>query len=235
MRCDVRVQTLTEGLADGTLDAEQPLPEQTIAERLVRAAIRAYRLHPFNDVDAAVVADVAGLPLDAVSRAFPTWDALLLVTYDHWTAMRVSTRRRTPTCTIEHVRQMLAEDVADPGRVRVLAGVINMAGAGTSFAELFRKRYQDYVVGLTVGLQRDLDAGIETIVVPAGRAATQLLAVYEGLQIQMLVRPHLDALAEFDHAVRALRSGWGRRHVPAWDLGSVPTSTILPSVIGSRR
>lgn len=228
MGWDDWVQTLTEGLADGTLDAERPLPEQTIAERLVRAAIRAYRLHPFNDVDAAVVADVAGLPLDAVSRAFPTWDALLLVTYDRWTSMRGSTRRQSPMCTIEHVRQTLAEDVADPGRVRVLAGVINMAGAGTSFAELFRKRYQDYVVMLTVGLQRDLDTGIEAIVVPAERAATQLLAVYEGLQIQMLVRPHLDTLTEFDHAVWALREGWRRRHVPAWDLGSVPTSPILP-------
>lgn len=220
MRWDVRVETLTD---DTIVD------EQTIAERLIRAAIRAYRLHPFTEVDAAVVADIAGVPLDAVARAFPTWDALLLVTYDAWTDLRGSTRRQKPATTIDYVRMTLAEDVADPGLVRVLAGVINIAGADTTFAELFRKRYAEYVGALTAGFQRDFDAGTEDAVVSAEHAATQLLALYQGLQIQLLVRPGLDALAEYDHAVRALRAGWRHRRVPAWDLDGVPTSPVLPA------
>lgn len=219
MRWDVRVETLT----DDTI-----VEEQTIAERLIRAAIRAYRLHPFTHVDASVVAEVARVPLDTVTRAFPTWDALLLVTYDYWTDLRGSTRRKQPACTIDHVRMTLAEDVADPGLVRVLAGVINIAGADTRFAELFRKRYEEYVGGLAAGLQRDFDAGTERSVVPASRAATQLLALYEGLQLQMLVRPHVDVLTEYDEAVHGLREGWRRRPVQAWDLDAVPTSPILP-------
>ncbi|ROP60947.1 MULTISPECIES: hypothetical protein [unclassified Curtobacterium] len=214
-----------------TLTDDTIVDEQTTAERLIRAAIRAYRLHPFNQVDAAVIADVAGLPLDAVARAFPTWDALLLVTYDHWTTLRGSTRLRKPTCTIDHVRMTLAEDVADPGLVRVLAGVINIAGADTTFAGLFRKRYEEYVATLTAGLQRDFDRGAEDFVVPADRAATQLLALYEGLQIQLLVRPHLDVLAEYDHAVHALREGWRRREVPAWDLDLIPASSAPRSPV----
>ena len=161
MRCNVLVETLT----DGTI-----VEEQTIAERLTRAAIRAYRMYPFTDVDAAVVAEVAGVPVDVVTRAFPSWDALLLVTYDYWTQLRGSTRRRKPSCAVDHVRMTLAEDIADPGLVRVLAGVINIAGADTSFAELFRKRYEDYVTQLAVALRRDFDAGVEASVVPAERA-----------------------------------------------------------------
>ncbi|WP_144763135.1 hypothetical protein [Curtobacterium sp. 9128] len=213
-----------ESLTDDTI-----VDEQTTAERLVRAAIRAYRLHPFTEVDATVVADIAGLPVEAVSRAFPTWDALLLVTYDMWTNLRGTNRRRRAATTIDHVRTTLAEDVADPGLVRVLAGVINIAGAGTTFAELFRKRYGEYLAALAAGFQRDFDAGAEDALVPAERAATQLLALYEGLQIQMLVRPDLDVLAEYDHAVRVLRDGWRHRPVPEWDLDVVPTSPVLPA------
>ncbi len=55
------------------------------------------------------------MPLDAVARVFPTWDALLLVTYDRWTQLRGTRRNVQPSCTIEHVRMTLAEDVADPG------------------------------------------------------------------------------------------------------------------------
>lgn len=220
MRCNVLVDTLT----DGTI-----VEEQTVAERLTRAAIRAYRMYPFTDVDAAVVAEVAGVPVDVVTRAFPSWDALLLVTYDYWTQLRGSTRRRKPSCAVDHVRMTLAEDIADPGLVRVLAGVINIAGADTSFAELFRKRYEDYVTQLAVALRRDFDAGVEASVVPAERAATQLLALYEGFQIQLLVRPGLDVLTEWDEAVRGLRAGWRTpRPIPAWDIDSVPTSPILP-------
>ena len=187
MRCDVRVETLT----DGTI-----VEEQTIAERLVRAAIRAYRMYPFTDVDAAVVADVAGLPLDAVSRA-SHGDALLLVTYDHWTGC--ASRPGVAPPLRDRPRP------ADPRRGRRRPGPRPGPGrrdqhrrCRNQLRRAFRKRYEDYVVELAVGLRRDFDAGMESSVVPAGRAATQLLALYEGLQIQLLVRPDLDALAEFD-------------------------------------
>ncbi|MFS2032369.1 hypothetical protein ACEN85_19995, partial [Curtobacterium sp. CT11-45] len=80
---------------------------------------------------AAGVAEVAGISVTTVERLFPTWDALLLVTYDRWTQRRGTRRRNPPTCTIEHVRMTLAEDVTDPGLVRVLAGAITIAAADT--------------------------------------------------------------------------------------------------------
>ncbi|PZE27440.1 MULTISPECIES: TetR family transcriptional regulator C-terminal domain-containing protein [unclassified Curtobacterium] len=204
------------------LHGERVEDDESLAERTVRAAIRAYRLHPFDTVDAAVVAEVAGIPLETVERLFPTWHALLLVTYDRWAQLRGTRRKNPPTCTIEHVRLTLAEDVADPGLVRVLAGLITVASSESGFAELFRKRFEEYAEQLTVGLQRDFDKGSEEAGIPAYQAATQLLAVYEGLQIQMLVRPHIDVLVEFDRAANTLRQGWKRHAVPSWDLDEAP-------------
>ncbi|MCA5922064.1 TetR/AcrR family transcriptional regulator [Curtobacterium oceanosedimentum] len=204
------------------LQGERVADDESLAERTVRAAIRAYRLHPFDAVDASVVAEVAGVSLETVERLFPTWDALLLVTYDRWAQLRGSRRVTEPSCTIDHVRLTLAEDVADPGLVRVLAGVVTIASSESRFSDLFRKRFEEYVEELTVGLQRDFDRGVEESSIPAYQAATQLLAVYEGMQIQMLVRPYIDVLVEFDRAVGTLRQGWKRHDVPSWDLDEVP-------------
>lgn len=188
------------------------------AERIVRGAIRAFRLHPFHEVDAGTVTETCGVDRTVVDRLFPTWDGLLLVAYDRWLQLRGSRRSSVPRCTIDHVRMTLAEDVADPGLVRLLAGVLPLAASERDFAGFFRKRFEEYVEELTVGLQRDVATGVETIGIPAHQAATQLLAVHEGLQVQMLVRPYLDVLVEYDRAVHTLRHGWRQPEPVAWDL-----------------
>ncbi|QSB22991.1 hypothetical protein [Curtobacterium sp. 24E2] len=96
--------------------------------------------------------------------------------------------------------------------------MITVASSESGFAELFRKRFDEYVEQLSNGLQRDFDNGTEESAIPAYQAATQLLAVYEGLQIQMLVRPHIDVMVEFDRSVRTLRQGWKQHELPSWDL-----------------
>ncbi|MGW8432352.1 TetR family transcriptional regulator C-terminal domain-containing protein [Curtobacterium citreum] len=194
--------------------------EEALAERIVRGAIRAYRLYAFEMVDAVVVADTCGVRPEDVDRLFPSWDGLLLVTYDRWIQLR-GTGRSTPATTVDHVRTTLAEDVADPGLVRLMADVLTIAAADGDFAELFRKRFEEFVEELTRGLEADVRAGTERLGIPAHQAATQLLAVYEGLQIQMLVRPYLDVLVEYDRSVRTLRLGWREQETAAWDLDEV--------------
>lgn len=194
--------------------------EEALAERIVRGAIRAYRLYAYEMVDAVVVADTCGVRPEDVDRLFPSWDGLLLVTYDRWIQLR-GTGRSIPATTVDHVRTTLAEDVADPGLVRLMAGVLTIAAADGDFAELFRKRFEEFVEELTRGLETDVRAGTERLGIPAHQAATQLLAVYEGLQIQMLVRPYLDVLVEYDRSVRTLRLGWREQETAAWDLDEV--------------
>ena len=151
---------------DGTVD-----DEAFLAERIVRGAIRAYRLHPFHHVDASVVAETSGLTTEVVERVFPAWDSLLLVTYDRWTQLRGTRRSTVPACTVDHVRLTLAEDVADPGLVQLLTGVVPIAASERDFAEFFRKRFEEYVEQLTAGLERDVTTGAEHIGIPAHQAA----------------------------------------------------------------
>ena len=135
--------------------------DATLAERIVRGAIRAYRLHPFHDVDAATIAETCGVDHAVVDRLFPTWDGLLLVVYDRWLQLRGSRRSTAPRCPIDHVRTTMADDVADPGLVRLLAGVVTLAASECDFAGFFRGRFEEYVEELTVGLERDVDAGVD--------------------------------------------------------------------------
>lgn len=203
------------------LHADRTEDDQSLVERIVRGAIRAYRLHPFADVDDRAVAEVSGVPIDDVRRLFPTWEALLLVAYERWAELRVSRRKTPPSCTIDRLRRTLAEDVADPGFIRVSIGVVNFAGSDSPFADVFQRHFEEYAEQLAAGLQNDFDRSVEQSMVPAHQAATQLLAVYQGLQIQMLVRPHIDVLVEYDRAVRTLRQGWRKREVPSWDRDEV--------------
>lgn len=51
------------------------------------------------------------------------------------------------------------------------------------------------------------------------RGAEQLIALYEGLQMQSMVRPGMDLLEAYDPAITRLRAGWSQAYVaPVWDL-----------------
>ncbi|MGN7191257.1 MULTISPECIES: TetR/AcrR family transcriptional regulator [unclassified Curtobacterium] len=199
-----------------------PVDDGVLADRVVRSAIRAYRLYPFDQVDTAAVADTCGVTVEDVRRVFPSWDALLLVTYDRWVQLRGTGRSQPAACTVDHVRRSLAEDVADPGLVRLLAGVVNLASSECDFGELFRARFDEYVGEVAHGLEFDVVRGIEQLGIPAHQAATQLIAVYQGLQVQMLVRPYLDVLVEFDRMIRTVRAGWREQEPAPWDLDAAP-------------
>ena len=51
------------------------------------------------------------------------------------------------------------------------------------------------------------------------RAAEQLIALYEGLQIQAMVRPGMRLLEGFDRAVTRLRAGWAQEFsATLWEI-----------------
>jgi AcrR family transcriptional regulator len=194
--------------------------ERVVTERIVRGAIDAHRQLAFHDVDSAAIAERSGVTPEQVDASFPNRDALLMVTYDRWVELRGTSRapHRQPRNTVEYVRMTLAEDLADPGLVRILAGAINIAAADTAFAALFRQRYEEYSAAMVAGLTRDFQTGAIASVVPPEQAATQLLAVYQGLQMQLLVRPHIDVLQQYDFAAQTLVEGWHHRQPRSWDL-----------------
>lgn len=70
-------------------------------------------------------------------------------------------------------------------------------------------------------LSEDIRRGREPETMEPGRGAEQLIALYEGLQLQSMVRPGMNLLDAYDRAVTRLRDGWSKAYTPpVWDLTS---------------
>ena len=71
-------------------------------------------------------------------------------------------------------------------------------------------------------LEKDIHAGREPDTMQPIRGAEQLIALYEGLQLQSMVRPGMDLLDAYDRAVTRMRDGWARTYTPPiWNLDTV--------------
>jgi hypothetical protein len=66
-------------------------------------------------------------------------------------------------------------------------------------------------------LTRDVALGRESLLEPS-RAAEQLIAMYEGLQLQSMMRPGMDLIDAFDHGVAQLRIGWANPVHQVWEI-----------------
>lgn len=189
---------------------------------IVDAMIRVLRANALHEVSYEHVATEASQPLDVVTEVFPTWDGLLLATIDQWNDQR--TTALLPIAersgTIVFLRAIVRANVADPSLMRFLTSTLNIAATPHHpLAPMLHLRWRRFHGFVLAALQRDVELGREPRTMEPARGAEQLLATYEGLQLQSMVRPEMDLLESFDRAVTRLREGWSREYVPpVWDL-----------------
>lgn len=189
---------------------------------IVQAAIRSYRTRAFHEVTLEVVAAASGLGIDAVLERFATQDDLVVAAVQVWngdrTAVAVPVAERHGA--VPFLRVLVQADVEDPSLIRLLTAVINIAATpGHPMAHVLQRQWCQFFVLVERSLARDMALGREPDSIEPSRAAEQLVAVYEGLQLQMLTRPRMDPLDAFDHAVARLRTGWSAEPAyPVWDL-----------------
>ncbi len=204
----------------------QPLDTSALLRvEIVDAMIRVLRANALHEVSYEHVATEAGRPLDVVTEVFPTWDGLLLATIDQWNDQR--TTELLPIAersgTIVFLRAIVRANVADPSLMRFLTSMLNIAATPHHpLAPMLHLRWRRFHAFVLAALQRDVELGREPHTMEPARGAEQLLATYEGLQLQSMVRPEMDLLESFDRAVTRLREGWSREYVPpVWDLEAV--------------
>ncbi|WIE76402.1 hypothetical protein [Curtobacterium sp. MCSS17_007] len=192
---------------------------------VVDAMIRVLRANALHEVSYEHVATESGRPVEVVTDLFPTWDGLLLATIDQW-----NDQRTTPLLpiaersgTIVFLRAIVSANVADPALMRFLTSTLNIAATPHHpLAPMLHSRWRKFHGFVLAALQRDIEVGREPHTMEPARGAEQLLATYEGLQLQSMVRPEMDLLESFDRAVTRLREGWSREYVPpVWDLETV--------------
>lgn len=190
------------------------MPETDVDLRacIVAGAIEAYRTADFHEVGHDQVSRRSGVPDDEIRRVFPLWELLVVAVIDRWN--NGSRRALWPIAERDgataYLRARLEAGRADPALVRVRIALLSAASNPEhAAAGWFRGQYQHAFEDLTVALVRDVVAGREPRGTSPRHASEQLLALYEGLQLQAMLRDDIDLLGGFDRAVARLRIGWG--------------------------
>jgi AcrR family transcriptional regulator len=191
---------------------------------LIAAAIATFRELPFHRVTMATVAARAAVSIDEVLAHFPTWDGLLLATLDRWNLSRMIpiTPLLETHGTVWFLRGIVTATAADPAMSRFLLAMLNIAAVPDEpIAPMLLGRWADFHRLIQDNLAKDVELGREPSTMVPASGAEQLIAIYEGLQLQFLARPGLDLVASFDRAVTRLREGWRQSYIPpVWDIGS---------------
>jgi AcrR family transcriptional regulator len=213
-----------------TSDVRAPLltpandPSEEARGRLIEATIAELRRKPFHEVSLESVAASADLRRGQVTQHFPTWQSLIEAVVASW-----NHNRMTPLLSIgarsgavRLLRAITISNASDPALMRVLVAAVNIAASPDQpLARRLRDQFNGFYELVEATLAHDIEVGREPATMDPARGAEQLIALYEGLQIQSLVRPDMDLVAAFDRAITRLRRGWADVYLPpAWDASA---------------
>jgi hypothetical protein len=204
---------------------ELPAEEARARTEIVAAMIQVLRVRPLHETTPELVAAAASRTVDELQDTFPSWDGLLLATIDQWNAQRTAPLMAIAGAkgTVLFLRAIVTANVRDPALMRFLTSTLNIAATPQHpLAPMLHSRWRNFHAFVQQSLQQDIRVGREPNTMEPARGAEQLLATYEGLQLQSMVRPEMNMLDSYDRAITRLRDGWSREYVaPAWDLDLV--------------
>lgn len=189
---------------------------------IVQAAIGSFRARAFHEVTLEVVADESGIDLATVVERFPTREDLVVATVQVWNAerMAVFVPLAEREGAVAFLRCLVQANVVDPSLVRLLTAVVNIAATPNHpMAHALQRQWVQFHALVERALTRDVALGRESGALDPARGAEQLIAMYEGLQLQAMMRPGMDLLDAWEHAVARLRDGWvPAMHSTIWEI-----------------
>ncbi len=188
---------------------------------IVQAAIGAFKVRAFHDVTLPVVAAEAGLDLAVVEERFPSLDDLVVATVQVWNAerMAVAVPLAERHGAVIFLRVLVQSNVEDPSLNRLLTAVVNIAATPDhAMAFALQRQWIQFHALVERALTRDVTVGREPDALDPHRGAEQLIAMYEGLQLQSMMRPGMDLLDSFDVAVSQLRIAWAHPVPHVWEI-----------------
>ncbi|MFZ7088820.1 TetR/AcrR family transcriptional regulator [Curtobacterium sp. RRHDQ10] len=201
---------------------------QTLHLRVIIVSATVDVLHDvhFHQATPEMVADRLGISVESVHQHFPSWDGLVLAAVDRWNGARMDavTNALGDVSTVDFLRAIVSSNVEEPALMRLLVALLSVAGnPDHPMSAYLRSRYQLFYSQIKRGLEHDIAVGRAPHTMEPRRGAEQLIALYEGLQLQALMRPDLDLVPAFDRAVSRLERGWGERYTTR--LAAVSTWT----------
>lgn len=204
------------------LAEDAPGARSAIDGGIVAAAIALFRRKPLHHVTLEQVAAEAGTTDAVVRDRFPTIDHLVLEVVQTWNAQR--TGPLVPIAerhgAVAFLRSIVLANAADPALMRLMSSTAAVAAtADLPTAHALQTAWIRFHALVQRALTHDIAVGREPATMEPARGAEQLIAMYEGLQLQSMMRPHMDVAEAFDRAMTRLRDGWSRSYIPpVWDL-----------------
>lgn len=189
---------------------------------VVEAAIATFRERAFHEVTIEVVAERAGLPAEEVRGQFPGMDDVVVAAIQVWNDRRM--RPILPVAVrygaVAFLRGIVLANVEDPALMRMLTATVNIAATPDHpMAPVLQRQWIRFHALVQRTLADDVSIGREPATMEPARGAEQLIALYEGLQLQSMLRPHMDVVEAYDRAVTRLRDGWSRVYnAPVWQV-----------------
>jgi len=157
------------------------------------------------------VAATAGTSVAAVRRHFPSWLGLVLAAVDRWNQDRFETvaRETAGSATLGFMRGLVSYSAQHQGLSRTLMALsVEASDPSHLAAQYLRDRYCDFHTMVLQGLAFDRRDGAVPLGTDIHALSTTVIALFEGLQLQMLLRPGFDPATAFDHALEELTSTW---------------------------
>lgn len=199
-----------------------PAPEDAVRVAAVEAAIDLYRHRAFHEVSIGDVAAAAGLERDVVEASFPSLNELLPATIGVWHGRRNAALQSVATDhgAVAYLRAVVIANVAEPALMRLMMGAASIAATpGHPLAPILQHQWVQFHALVQRALVQDVAIGREPTTMEPVWGAEQLIAVYEGLQVQALLRPNMDLLTSYDRAVSRLREGWASEYTASvWEI-----------------
>lgn len=186
-----------------SLDSLGPKGQRTRA-RILDAALELFGRTGSNSVSLRSIAAEAGLSHPAVLRYFPNKDALVLAAIERRDANQLGGLHLADIRDDGHGRtifvglvELLRMNLASPG---IVATYVKLSAEATSpdhpAHAFFVARYRRVIDMATEAFTKAFDQHPPPTPITAGRAAQQLIALMDGLQVQWLLDPGATAFIE---------------------------------------
>lgn len=190
--------------------------------RVIEAAVDEFRTRAFHHVTLQTIADRADRSIPQVQEHFPTFDDLVQVVVHTWYSERMAPIMPIAEQfgAVRFLRAIVVANIADPALMRLLSALVNIcATEDHPMAPQLQLQWMRFHALVQRALAHDVELGREPDTMDPARGAEQLIALYEGLQLQAMVRPAMNLLGAYDRAVTRLRDGWSQQYTPPiWEI-----------------
>jgi AcrR family transcriptional regulator len=211
-----------ESVTDRAQRSPQVEPDGDARATAVAVAIDLFRVRAFNDVTLEAVASSASIPIEAMREEFESFDLLVVEVIRVWNQQRMAPilAIATQQGAAAFLRQIVIANVEDPALMRLLSAVAHIAATpGHPMAPVLQSEWVRFHALVQRALTHDAAVGREPVTMEPARGAEQLIAMYEGLQLQSMLRPNMDVVEAYDRAVTRLRHGWSEAYrPPVWPV-----------------